>query len=178
MNKDQVLSAIRTVLKILGSVLIAHGAQKAGNLVNSEDVIGLVITIAGIWWSWKHHSVANDSTPAPPAAKVGLWLLIIGMSGALFLGCKAPQQRVAFNTLYSLEQGVTAAIDGYDSAVIKGTVRTNDVPRVSALYNKFQASFIVALDAVRYNTNAIAPPNLVIEAQDVVNLITTLKGNK
>jgi hypothetical protein len=91
-------------------------------------------------------------------------------------GCTSTQQRVAFNTLYSVEQTTTAALNSYDTLVIKGSVPTNDVPRISAAYNTFQAAFLVALDAAQFNTNAIAPPALIVEGQDVVNLITTIQN--
>ena len=110
--------------------------------------------------------------------KAPLFLFAIAISLALHLGCTTSQQRVTFNTLYSIEQGTTSALDGYDSLVIQGKISTNDVPKVSAAYNKFQTAFLVALDAARYNTNAIAPPSLVVESEDVVNLINSLKGSK
>ena len=102
-------------------------------------------------------------------------LFVIGAL-AVLVGCAGTPQKVAYNTLYSLEVATQKALDAYDTGVVKGVIPTNDVPRISALYNKFQASFIVALDAVQYNTNAAAPPNLIIESQDVVNAINVITG--
>lgn len=104
-----------------------------------------------------------------------LFLLAIGLC-SLPQGCTTTQQTTAYKTLYSLESSTTATYQGYLDLVIKGTVATNDVPKVAKAYNAFHAGALVALDAVAYNTNALAPANLVIEAQDVVNLINTAKG--
>lgn len=104
--------------------------------------------------------------------------LLLLLSIATIVGCTSTQQRIAINTLSTTEQSVTAAVDAYDTLVIKGQLPTNDVPKISAAYNKFQAALIVAEDAVQYNTNAITPPALVVEAQDVINLINTVKGVK
>lgn len=141
--------------------LIAQALGRAYTAVRAGG--GLV----GIW-----RSVVFGSTTT---VKVLVAMGLIGLLG-LMAACTTTQQRVAVNTLFSLEQGATAAVDGYDSRVIKGVLPTNDVPRVSALYNKFQASMLVALDAVQFNSNAIAPPSLAVESQDLVNLIMKLEG--
>lgn len=86
-------------------------------------------------------------------------------------GCTTSQQTTSFNTLYSLEHTTTAAYDGYVAAIIKGQASTNGLPKISKAFNTFQASMAVALDAVQNSTNALAPPNLVIESQDLLNLI-------
>lgn len=114
----------------------------------------------------------NIKPESAVAAAVCLWaaFIVIGL-----YGCTTNQQKIALNTLGTLEQTTTAAVDAYDSLVIKGTVPTNDVPRVSKAYNTFQASMLVALDAVQFNTNAVSPPSLVVESQDVINLITTIE---
>jgi hypothetical protein len=104
--------------------------------------------------------------------------LSVILLACVITACTTSQQNITHNTLKSVEQGVIAAVDSYDTAVIKGTLPTNDVPRVSRIFNIYQASYKIAIDAARYNSNAIAPPNLVVEAQDVVNLITTITGKK
>ena len=105
---------------------------------------------------------------------------ILGCVGVavLIVACATSPQKVAYTTLYGLEQGVVASYDGYVALVLKGSLPTNDVPKVAHAFNTFQASAVVALDAVEYNTNAIAPANLMVEGQDVINLITTVTGKK
>ena len=90
-------------------------------------------------------------------------------------GCKTSQQQAAFNTLYSVEHTTVSAYDGYLDLVVAGKLTTNAVPRVAKSFNTFQASFLVALDAAQFNTNALAPANLLVESQDVINLITQIK---
>lgn len=107
---------------------------------------------------------------------IGLTLIIALF---LFTGASCPKTTPAtkaFNSIYSVEKAGTAAYDGYLAAVIDGKVATNDLPAVSRKFNAFQASVLVALDGVQFRTNALAPPSLEVEMQDLVNLITTLKG--
>jgi hypothetical protein len=110
------------------------------------------------------------------ALLIGALALGVISFALLFTGCKASQQRVAFNTLYSVEKATTGAYDGYIGSVLKGASTTNGVPAVSRAYNKFQSSFVVALDAVQFNTNALAPASLVVESQDVINAINTWRN--
>jgi hypothetical protein len=102
-------------------------------------------------------------------------LALISLLVGVYVGCTTGAQRVAYNTLYTIEHTTAAAYDGYTDAVIQGLTPTNSLPKVSKMYDKFNASFLVALDAVQYNTNAIAPASLVVESQDIINLITSLK---
>lgn len=88
-------------------------------------------------------------------------------------GCTAPQQRIAYNTLYSVEKTAATSVDAYFDAVVAGRASADGVPRVSAAYNRFRLSLLLALDAVQFNTNALAPEALVIESQDLVNLVST-----
>lgn len=90
--------------------------------------------------------------------------------------CTTNQQSTSYKTLYSTEQVVTASLSSYNALVIKGKIPTNDVPRIAKAYNIFQGSLLLALDAARYNTNALTPPALQVEAQDLVNLINTIKA--
>lgn len=92
----------------------------------------------------------------------------------LLAACTTNQQKIATNTLFSLQQTTGAAVDTYDSLVIQGKLPTNSIPQVTKAYNQFQAAFLVALDGVQFNTNAVAPPALIIESQDVINLVTTI----
>lgn len=95
---------------------------------------------------------------------------------AILVGCTTSQKTTAFKTIASAEATVNLANDGYQSLVIKGALPTNDVPKVSHLYNRFQASELLALDAVQFNSNALAPANLVIEGQDFINVIIAIKS--
>lgn len=98
--------------------------------------------------------------------------------GILLIGCTTSQQTTAFNTIYSVEKGTTAAFDGYISTVLDGTTSTNGLPRVASVYNVFQAGVKDALSAVQFNTNALAPASLIIESKDVINTIAAVKNLK
>jgi len=103
-------------------------------------------------------------------------LILISVVLSLIFGCTTSQQTTAYQTLYGLETGVTAAYSGYTSLVIKGSVSTNQVPTISHAFNDFQAAMLPALDAVQFSTNALAPASLVTEGNDVMNLILVAEG--
>lgn len=90
----------------------------------------------------------------------------------LATSCSTTQQTTSYNTLYSLEHTTVSAYDAYVAAIIKGKVSTNGLPAVSKAFNKFQSAMALAVDAVQNSTNAIAPPALIIESADLINLIT------
>lgn len=93
-------------------------------------------------------------------------------------GCTATQQKIAYNTIYSVEVSTKATYDGYLTLVVKGQLPTNSVPQVTKVFNDFQASATLATVATQNNTNALAPSSLVDEANAVINLINTVKGAK
>lgn len=97
------------------------------------------------------------------------------LAAIIIIGCTTSQQTAAFNTIYSLSHGVNSAYSAYCDGIIAGTYSTNSNPTIAKAFNDYQASSLVALDAVQYNTNALAPPALTTEAQDVINLITAAK---
>jgi hypothetical protein len=96
MNKDQINSAVRTLLKVIGSALVTHGATKAASIVNSEDVIGLVITVIGLLWS--HFEHAPVPTANKPTIPLSAWLLIgfvaIGSSGCAIFHQPVPETKI------------------------------------------------------------------------------------
>jgi hypothetical protein len=74
MNQDQLDSAVRTAVKIIGPLLIAHGLQSVATVLNTESVIdaiaegigGLAATVLACWSS--HRSNASPTIPAIPVA--------------------------------------------------------------------------------------------------------------
>lgn len=89
--------------------------------------------------------------------------------------CSTSQQRITYNTLASVGMTVNSTYSGYLDGVVQGKVGTNDVPRVSVLYNQFQAAYAVAISAAQFNPTNIAPQNVVDLATQIVNLIATIK---
>ena len=89
------------------------------------------------------------------------------------LTCNPSQQKVAFNSIASVEQTATAAVNSYYALVINGKVPTNNVPTVSRAYNDLQASVTLAATISEAGTNALAPAALSVELNALLNLITT-----
>jgi hypothetical protein len=98
------------------------------------------------------------------------------LSLAILVGCTTSQQTTAFKTIASTDATVTTANDGYQSLVIKGVLPTNSLPQVSHIFNQIKADELIALDAVQFQSNALAPANLVIESQNFVKVINTIKA--
>ena len=105
---------------------------------------------------------------------IALWAAIT----ITFIGCTSTSQRTAYNTIWSVEQTATVAMDDYMTLVIKKTVRTNDVPAVALKFNQFQSAAKVAADAAQAGTNALAPGSLVIELTDLTTFITAVESKK
>jgi hypothetical protein len=68
MNQDQLDSLVRTALKMIGGILIAHGAQQAATAINTPDAVEFVagLVAAGISVYASHKSNAPASNPTPP----------------------------------------------------------------------------------------------------------------
>lgn len=170
LTEEAVMTTLTTIVTGLG-LLVARDNDKSSESVGADE--GTKIA--------KQFAKSEPKPPAPPAA---LLLLCAGLAAmaagpVLVMGCKASQQRAAYNTLATVQTVTVGAYDGYVSEIIAGRIKTNDLPRVSRQFNVFQAAFLVALDAVEYNTNALAPANLTTLSTDLLNLINTAtKANK
>ena len=107
-----------------------------------------------------------------------LLLCALAFLSATFTGCNTASQRTAYNTIFTIEQTATVAVDDYYTLVLKGQLSTNGVPQVSKAYNDLQASVNLAIAVSQSGTNALAPANLVIEASKLGALISQLKLQK
>lgn len=58
MNNSQVAANTRTLIVLVSGILIANGASKIGNAINSEDVIGALTSILTALWAHYSHSDA------------------------------------------------------------------------------------------------------------------------
>lgn len=92
--------------------------------------------------------------------------------------CNTSQQKASYNTLYSLEKTTVAAYDGYLSAVVQGVASTNEVPRVSRMFNAFQKHMGDSVTLVQGSTNAMPTEALVSESLQLVNTINALTRKK
>jgi len=79
--------------------------------------------------------------------------LVTGMT------CSKSQQRITYNSLYSVGVGVNTAYAAYMDQVVSGKATFS--PNVGKAYNDFQSAFNVAVVAASNNPQAIAPQNVV-----------------
>lgn len=141
MNTDQTTSMVRSVLKVAGGILLAHGASKAAAVVNGEDSVGLVVTIVGFVWS--HFSNSDNSIAkkadaiadkAPPVGSVTGMVLILGMLSLAAVGCKST---FAPGGAYS---GSTVATNAATGAVSTNTMAAAD-PGLFAADTAYQLAY-------------------------------------
>ena len=63
MNQDQIDSLVRSLLKVVGGILAAHGLTATAGIVNSTNVTelisGIVVTLIGFYAS--HTNAATDA---------------------------------------------------------------------------------------------------------------------
>jgi hypothetical protein len=97
---------------------------------------------------------------------------------ALLVAC-VTQTRTVYNTLYTVQTTTQASVDGYFGYVAKeysvghwGV--TNQVPQVSRAYDKFQAGFLVAISKVNWQSNTVAPFDVIADSLGVKTLIQQL----
>jgi hypothetical protein len=65
MNQDQIDSAVRTILKIVGTYLATKGLTEQAALINGSDVAGLVTLLIGLWLSHQQHQVVTPPANIP-----------------------------------------------------------------------------------------------------------------
>jgi hypothetical protein len=145
MNQDQVFSTIRTFLKLIAGALMAHGATKAGAILNAEDTIGLAIGLAG--WVWSHftHKADSQSNASAPGKVVPLALMLLCLSGGALLlpGCSTTADRTAITAAGTQVISVDAAMKAWADYVNQGLATQSQVDQVHALYDKYYAASLV-----------------------------------
>jgi hypothetical protein len=110
--------------------------------------------------------------------KITIALALTTMLLCSGMTCSTSSQRTAYNSIFTVEQTASTAVDGYYALVIKGVVKTNDVPAVSLRFNQFQAAATIAATTSAAGTNAIAPASLSAELADLLAFISTLTATK
>ncbi len=107
MNLDQFNSLLRSLLKIIGSALAAHGLGQAAGIVNGEDFIGLVLLVAGLVWSHFQHGETPTGTGGTTTA-----ILLLLLPVLLVTGC-ANLNQTAFTAELAAASMSDAAMRGY-----------------------------------------------------------------
>lgn len=112
----------------------------------------------------------------PTAASENTMKILAALSLAVLLtACQLTNQTIAYRSLASVETSTVAAFDSYLTAVAKGKVSTNAVPKISKDFQAFQDAMRTATLLVQGNTNAVAPANLTAQSATLLNEISTAK---
>ena len=96
----------------------------------------------------------------------------------VFTACTTSQQRISYNSLYSVGKSVDVAYRSYLDLVLAGKVKTNSVPAISKQYNEFQQAFGAAVVVLTLNTNAPASTAITAQASELIGNIAKAKEAK
>lgn len=91
MNQDQVLSIVRSLLKVAAGFLLAHNMSRAAGIVSGEDFVAVVLGIISFVWS---NFVHTDKPNTPPAnGKTACWIAALVLPFFLVQGCATGVQQ-------------------------------------------------------------------------------------
>jgi hypothetical protein len=113
----QIASFIRTLFKVIGTALAAHGYTSTGNFFGSEEIVGAMLTLVGVLASHNYHKTDTTPPTAPPTAPALVALLFAGI---LFTGCATFDK-------YALQTTVAPAVTNQLTGAISAPV-TNYAP--------------------------------------------------
>lgn len=106
-------------------------------------------------------------------------LISLIVLSVIIIGCSSTQRRIAYNTLYSVHVATDGTFNGYMNEVVNDRLPTNNLPKIAHHYAQFQAGWNSALYIARFNTNALAPENVLKLSDIVINDIYAVsKGLK
>lgn len=164
-----------TLCGILGALCVGLSQihELAPLWVKICALLGATFPNVGLLFARDNRVTSEQACSKEKRKLAGVILPVLLVCGLLsFAGCAGTPQQTAVKTLGTIQTTTIGAYDGYLAGIVAGTVKTNDLPDISKKFNLFQASFLVALDGVQYNTNAIAPENLQVISTDLLNLLT------
>lgn len=84
----------------------------------------------------------------------------------------------AYKSLYVVGHATDGAVRAYFDGVAAGKLSTNHVPRVSRLYNRFQAAYSRALEAAERNPQAPAEAEVQRLGADVAAAVDTARKER
>jgi hypothetical protein len=189
MNSDQLNSLVRTALKIAGALCLQHGLTGAADLLNSPDIIGAVLLIAGLVWSHYSHAAPKSTSgpsstpPSTPPLMAILWAIFAG--SLFFTGCASSPQQATYQAAGTTVVSVDTAMNLWGAYVAANHPSTNLEAQVENAYDKYQASMAIVCDAgAAYaatggtNATATAALNTAVanssqELTDLENMITS-----
>jgi len=181
MNTDQLNSLLRSILKIIGAALVAHGLTNAGSLVNSPDVIGVILTIAGLVCS--HYSAASPPSSGGGTSLPLSVLLALLLPAAAIVGCASAPTN-AYKSEAATDATVRAAMTAWGNYVAENHPPASEELAVKNAFEKYQSTELLAIDATAtfvstVSTNSATPLDAVTAASstaaqsinDLVNLL-------
>ena len=191
MNTDQFQSLIRTALKVISTLALAHGLTNTSSLLNAPDVIGALTLVLTLIWSHYSHTGTTSPPSQPGGSKPGGGVLMVLLAAGLLTatGCA----NLSSNT-FTAEQAAAATSDAalrgyavyFDRAVTNPAAfqRTLDGlvterATVQAASVKLGASLeLVENLRASYATNAAVKPQLQAAADalasQAVNLVSVI----
>lgn len=124
MSKDNVLSALRSFLKIGGAVLLAVGLVNAGQWeaisASLAQIVGAGMTLSGLFWSLWHHTPDGQGSP--------LALMLSGDAAARenILSLARSALKIVGALLLTFGVGTAGQVDALGAGVVDivGTVLT------------------------------------------------------
>lgn len=121
MNKDQLLSLVRSGLKILAGLLAAHGLQDSAGLLNTPDVTAVCLLAVSLLWSHFTHDGPAPSGPRYPV------IIAAGLVTCLMLGtgCVAMKenQQLWKTTIFGFQAKTPGTASGTAIVVQLGLAR-------------------------------------------------------
>ena len=111
-------------------------------------------------------------------AMIALALLLPIAAGVSVIttGCQtASVQKQGANILYTLHKTADLALDDYLDLVVKGTVKTNSIPRVMSAYASFQLAYSGAVALVASSSNAVPPQAVLDSAAAFASIVSDAK---
>jgi len=151
MNAQQLQSIIRAILLMCGTVLTKKGITDSATW---ETVVGFIVGLVPLIWSWNRHADPPGSLPTPPAGPIlrgplmlllccGLWTMDCG----LITGCKSTPQQVAYQSAGTTIVTVDTAMTVWGDYVAAKHPGPAAEATVKAAYEKYQAAMVVLCDA-------------------------------
>lgn len=162
MNDNQLGSLVRSALKILGAILMAHGATKYAAIINAEDTIGLIVTAVGLLASHNWHRTSSGGASDNSKTGGGANLLLALCAASLFFtGCAGvTAQQAAYRGAATTAVSVDTAMKAWGVYVATYHPGPAVESQVKAAYEKYQAAMVIVCDAGKIyaasGTNSVA----------------------
>ena len=174
MQQEQILSLIRSALKVIGTALATKGVVAESE---ADILIGAVVTIIGVFLSWKTHKPAG---PASDKTSTQAACLIVAV--LLLAGCGTVETR-AYKSAAAIATTVDVSRKAWNDYVAAGRATSNQVYQVHKAYTDYQVVMkefelnVHAFHADGTNNLGSSVQKLNQAAASVVTLVARFKGS-